>query len=75
MAQEGDGPRLGPMWELIIEDRLAEGALPFRNSEICPVSSYGAMEPARFGNPPELVQFAVKHLAAYEELDEFGGRK
>jgi hypothetical protein len=69
---EENGPRGGTRWDMIIDRRLAEGALPFANSDICPVSSYGVMEPFRFGNPPELVEFAETHLGDYEELDELG---
>ncbi len=65
-------PRFGPTWDQIVEGRLAEGALPFPNSEICPVSSYGHLEAGRLGNPPELVNFAEAHLRDYEELDELG---
>jgi hypothetical protein len=64
--------RLGPRWDVIVEERLAKGSLPFANSEICPVSSYGVMEPFKYGNRPELQAFAAEHLRDYEELDEIG---
>jgi len=60
------------MWDTMIQVRLDAGDLPFPNSDICPVSPYGTMEPWKYGNPVELNEFAEQHLRDYEELDEVG---
>jgi len=53
-----------------IEASLAEGNLPYANSEILPVGPYG-MQP-KWGLEPLVRQFAKDNQAAYDEIDRYG---